>query len=147
MEQLEASAAEERAPSPDDIRLWDLVVAAVAPLIPEGEVFEDERSRTFDDGEGLQLTMYPGEISISTPYWFGGEQAAEVVDRLRAVAAAIEDATGLAAYDPQADAAFLETGADEAVGTFDRVHDYMAEQLGVQRTDPPRRNRWAFWRR
>ncbi len=147
MEDLEASAAEQRLPSPEDREVWDRVVTAVAPFVPEGQVFDQERSRTFDDGVGLQLSMYPGEISINTPYWFEGEQAEQVVERLKAVAAAVEDATGLVAYDPQADAPFLDSGADDAPATFDRLHDFMTSELGVQ-TDPrPGRPWWAFWRR
>ena len=147
MEQLEAAAAEQAAPTPEDRELWGRIVAAVAPIVPEGEVFEHERSRTFDDGVGLQLSMYPGEISINTPYWFEGEQAEKVVDRLKAVAAAVEEATGLVTYDPQSDGAFLESGAAEAPATFDRIHDFMENELGVQPASTAKRPWWAFWRR
>lgn len=147
MERLEEAAAEQAAPTPEDRELWDRVVAAVAPIVPEGEVFKHERSQTFDDGVGLQLSMYPGEISINTPYWFDGEEAENVVDRLRAVAAAVEEATGLVTYDPQSGGAFLESGAAEAPATFDRIHAFMANELGAQPVTNTKRPRWMFWRR
>ena len=58
----------------------------------------------------MQLTMHPGEISLTTPYWFEGNEAERVVEKLRQVSAAVEGATGLVAYDPQADAPFLSEG-------------------------------------
>lgn len=147
MEQLEEAAAEQAAPTTKDRELWDRIVAAVAPITPEGEVFEHERSRTFDDGLGLQLSMYPGEISINTPYWFEGEQAEKVVDRLKSVAAAVEEATGLVAYDPQSDGVFLESGAADAPAMFDRIRDFMTNEIGVQQPSTPKRSWWAFWRK
>ncbi|NND02279.1 MAG: hypothetical protein HKN91_05780, partial [Acidimicrobiia bacterium] len=85
-------------------------------------------------------------VSIDIPYWFEGEQAQQVVDRLQAIAEAIEAATGLVAYDPQADAAFLQGGANEAPGTFDRINNFIAEEL-AERPEIRPTPRWAFWRR
>ena len=147
MDQLEAASAEQRSPTDEEIELWDRLVAAVRPVVPEGEVFEDERSRVFDDGVGLQINMFPGEISINTPYWFDREQAEPVVQRLRAVARAIEGATGLVAYDPQAEAAFLDSGAESAVATFDKVHAFLETKLGTPEPEAERPSRWRFWRR
>ena len=65
MEQLEAAAAEQAAPSPEDRELWDRIVAAVAPIVPEGEVFEHERSRTFDDGVGFDGSSIRGWQAIN----------------------------------------------------------------------------------
>lgn len=147
MDQLKSDAAVERAPTDHDRELWDRIVAAVVVLVPEGEVFDNGRSRTFDDGKALQLSMYPGEVSLTTPYWFEGDEAERIVERLRSIAAAIEDATGLIAYDPQAGAAFLESGANQAAETFDRVRGYMAEHLDVSAERPSSHSRWRFWRR
>ena len=147
MQRLEEAAAEQREPTSADRSLWDEVTQAVLTVLPEAEVLEADRSRQVDDGAVVLLSMFPGEISINTPYWFEGEQAEKAVDRLKAVAAAIEEATGLVAYDPQSDGAFLESGAAEAPATFDRIHDFMANELGVQPASTARRPWWAFWRR
>ena len=66
---------------------------------------------------------------------------------MKVVAAAVEEASGLVAYDPQADAAFLESGAAAAPATFDRVHDFMENELGARPDPSPPRPWWAFWRR
>ncbi len=47
------------------------------------------------------MECYLGRWSVSVPYWPSGEEAAELETHLRAVAAIVEGATGLTAYDPQ----------------------------------------------
>ncbi len=147
MQRLEEAAAEQRLPTSADRALWDEVTQAVLAVLPEAEVSNADRCRQVDDGGVVLLSMFPGEISINTPYWFEGEQAKQAVDRLKTVAEAIEEATGLVAYDPQSDSAFLGGGADTAPATFDRIRDFMANELGVEPVAAPKRPRWAFWRR
>lgn len=147
MSQLEAAAAEDRELSAHDAALWGRIVEAVSPLVPDAEVVEGERSCTFDDGVAMQLHLFPGEISINSPYSFSGEAAKEVVSQLRAVAGAIEQATGLVAYDPQADAGFLDSGCEQAAATFDRMSGFLADETEPEPAAQPRPSRWAFWKR
>jgi len=144
MDDIEQAAAEERQLTSEDVELWGRSVGAVTAVVPDADVVEGDRYRQLDDGTGMQLTMYSGELSINTPYWFEGGDAERVVEKLRQVASAVERVTGLVAYDPQADAAFLEGGSSSAAATFDRVGVAMREHLGAER---PTRRRWAFWRR
>lgn len=147
MDEIERVAAEERELTDADLALWARIAEAVTNVAPDVEQFSGDRHRQLDDGVGMQLTMYPGEITINTPYWFEGEAAGQVVEKLRRVVGAVEAATGLVAYDPQADAAFLDEGSASAVGTFDQVADRMGEQLGTRGATQRQKRRWSFWRR
>ncbi|MEZ5281279.1 MAG: hypothetical protein R2770_12500 [Acidimicrobiales bacterium] len=147
MDGLEAAAAEDRDPTAEDLELWDRIAAAVLPVVPEAELFEQDRSRLLDDGNAVQLHMAPGEISLNTPYWFEGEQAKQVIETLRTVAMAIENATGLVAYDPQADMAFLDGGAEAASQSFDQAHHFIRDELGARPPDSSKRPWWALWKR
>jgi hypothetical protein len=66
-----------------------------------------------------------GELSLSVPYWYDGEQAERIVPLLRDVVTRVEQVTGLTAYDPQADAAFLDAGSRSTAQVFDQVHHAM----------------------
>ena len=71
-----------------------------------------------------------------------------MTETLKAVARAVEEATGLVAFDPQADAPFLDGGDATAASTLQDVRDSLARR-GI-RTDgavPPPQPKQAFWRR
>lgn len=105
-----------------DIAHWNSVRAHVSPLLPAAEEFAAESHRQLsEDTTGIRISLSPGELSLSAPYWHSGSEAEALVERLRAIVASIQDATGLAAYDPQADAAFLDTGHRTAAATLDQV--------------------------
>ena len=122
MDRLEESASDERELDAQERARWDAILDQVRPLLPDAEEFSGESHRELsDDGSGMQLTLSPGELSLTIPYWYSGPDAQVMVDRLRSVAVAIENATGLTAYDPQADAAFLAAGYSVAATSFDQV--------------------------
>ena len=122
MERLEEAAEEERALDDDELARWQAVRGSVQPLLAGAEEFSGESFRELShDATGIQLRLSPGELSLTVPYWYSGPDAQELVARLRSVAAAVEHATGLTAYDPQADAPFLGAGEDTAAATFDQV--------------------------
>jgi hypothetical protein len=73
---------------------------------------------------GLSLGFGPGELSLSVPYWTQGEEAQETMALVRRIAAAVEQATGLTAYDPQTDGPLLAGDVDESVAVFDRTADF-----------------------
>src|SRR5690606_12703614 len=121
------------------------VVEAVTAVLPDAKEASGPRFRQLD-GDPLQLTLSPGELSLTTPYWFEGPEAAAMVDQLRRVATAVEQATGLTAYDPQAGRAFLADGDREAAATFDRAAETLRQVVAERGTSRPT-PRWAFWRR
>ena len=111
MNRLEVATADESQLVDTDLRQWQTVLERVRPLLPNGQVFEGERHRQLsDDATGIQLSLSPGELSLTVPYWYDGPDAQQMVSRLRDLANAVEPATGLTAYDPQADAPFINAG-------------------------------------
>ena len=147
MDRIEEASGDDRELTSEELELWARIVDAVSSVIADVEQFEGDRYRQLDDGVGMQLTMFPGELSINSPYWFEGDEAERVVEKLRQVSLAVEGVTGLVAYDPQAEAAFLADGSSTAAATFDRVGAAMREHLSVDESTPPARPWWAFWRR
>ena len=93
-------------------------------------IFQADAHRELsDDATGVQVSLFHGELSLTVPYWYNGPDAQRLVALMRRVVLAIEEATGLTAYDPQADAP--SSGAEMRRGwDFDRVHDAL-----VSRTD------------
>jgi hypothetical protein len=122
MDRLEEAAAVPAGLDEEDLAQWEAVWAVVGPLLPGAEEFTGDGRRELSDvGSGMQLALSHGELSLAIPYWYSGPEAQAMVERLRAVAAAVERATNLTAYDPQADAPFLGEGEQTAVATFDQI--------------------------
>ncbi len=110
-----------------DLELWARLELRLREVLPALELFEGERNRELsDDASGIQVSLFPGELSLTVPYWYSGPDAERLVGVLRRVASIIENESGLIAYDPQAEAPFLEAGVDTAVASFDMVHDSFA---------------------
>jgi hypothetical protein len=83
--------------------------------------------------------MDAGGVSLTVPYWHSGPDAERIVALLQHVVTIIEGATGLVAYDLQAEAPFLRADPAAAASIFDLVRRSFAETLPEAR--PPR------WRR
>lgn len=124
---------------------WERIEAGFVAALPKAETCEDDSVREISDlDSGMQLSMHPGEIALSVPYWHTGDDAAEITDLMRCVVELVERETGLVAYDPQADGPFLAEGIDSAPTTMTDVHDRMAAHLRDDATAPERR---SWWRR
>jgi hypothetical protein len=122
MERLEEAAADPAPLDDTDLARWDAVRGRVRPLLPRAEEFTGESHLELSDADsGIQLSLSHRELALTTPYWYSGTDAQAMVDRLRSVAIAVETATGLTAYDPQADAAFVSDGDATAAAAFDQV--------------------------
>jgi hypothetical protein len=121
---LEENAETEGSLTDADLALWVRLEVALRDVLPASDSFHGDRSRELtDEATGIQVSLYPGELSLSVPYWYSGPDAEDLIDLLRRIAGLIEDATGLTAYDPQAEAPFLGAGAATAAGSFDMVHN------------------------
>jgi hypothetical protein len=126
---LEDSANDERPLAEADLALWRRLEAKVREVLPASEVFEGQRNRELsDEGSGIQVSFFPGELSLTVPYWHSGPEAERLIDILRRVASILEEESGLTAYDPQAEAPFLEGGAAAAATSFDMVHESLHER-------------------
>ena len=133
----------------EEERIWHAVEAAVKSVVPDAELFVGENHRELsDEATGLQLSLFPGELSLSVPYWYEGPEAERMTETLRRLARVVEEATGLVAFDPQANEPFLGGGDTTAAKTFQDVHDTFVErgiQPGQAVAPPPTKR--PFWRR
>ncbi len=124
---LEVNAGAEAPLALEDLDLWQRLVPRLREVLPAAEVFDGERNRELtDEASGIHVSLFPGELSLSVPYWYSGPDAERLVGVLRRVASVIENESGRTAYDPQSEAPFLETGIDTAAANFDMVHDSFA---------------------
>jgi hypothetical protein len=138
MEALEAAAEEERPLDDASLATWDRIKAAVTGTLPDATEHVGERHREVsDEATGIQLSMFTGELSLTLQYWYSGPDAERVVGLLREVVAAVEGATGLTAYDPQADAPFLGGGEHSAASTLDRTRRAVADVISRDADNPP----------
>ncbi len=144
---LAALAVAEPPVTSADRERWSQVERRLSHVVPGLDGYDGDRFRELtDEATGLQVFFSPGDITLSVPYWYEGDDADRVMDLLRRVARAIEEETGLTAYDPQDDRAFL---APE--GGPERVLDDVSQktrQLGSEpiAPAPPRQRSW-FQRR
>ncbi|MEO6714343.1 MAG: hypothetical protein ABIM89_13055 [Mycobacteriales bacterium] len=106
---------------------------------------QGDRSREItDEATGIQVSFYPGELSLTVPYRNRGPDAEELIDLLRRIAGIIEDTSGLTVYDPQSEAPFLGAGVAAAAGHFDMVHESFGDRGVIQGrgTLPTPKPRW-----
>ncbi|MCF2527837.1 hypothetical protein [Yinghuangia soli] len=108
---------------------WDDVVRGVGELLGGVEVSAGPPSWCMGHRKtGIEVSCLAGEWSMSVPFWTSGDAALGVVDRLKAIAAVVEAATGLSAYDPQTGELLLGVEDSAAAGVFDRVAESFAER-------------------
>lgn len=139
MEALEAAAEEDRILSEGELTSWGRVESRLRAILPNAELFVGEQSRELSDDEtGIQLSQYGAEISLTVPYWYDGESADRIVERLVSICGAVEEETGLVGYDPQADEPFLSGGSFSATASFDNVRDaFEGEGVSLGRPAEP----------
>lgn len=148
MEALEEAAGQELQFSAADEVVWQRIRSEVEDELPGAEEFSGESHRELSyEPIGLQLSMSVGEISVSVAYWSDGEEALRTVEKLRRIAALVESATGLVAYDPQAGGPFLDGQPSAATSAFDKARVVLDEpQASGPPSEAPKR-RWSPFRR
>jgi hypothetical protein len=127
---LEESAAEQASLDEADLARWDSVRARLAALLPDAKTFQGGAHRELSDHvTGIQVSPFHGGLGLGVPYWYSGSEAHAMIALLREVVLAIEEETGLTAYDPQAAGEpFIGGGDAAAAQTFDRARDVLASQ-------------------
>lgn len=133
-------AGDERAdepPTPEQRRETERLVAAVLDHDLEGERFDDDDVIELDY-DPIQISFFAGEVGLSMPYWFEGEEAEAMTARLFGFADVLIR-EGLTVWDPQADAV-VEGGAASRAS---RVVGDTTAMLRGRRSAP----RWQFWKR
>lgn len=116
MTQLLTTAAEHpnSALSADQRSEWDRVIERLTAVLPDAELHTGEDQCLLADAEsGIRLMQNPIELALSVPAWHtldtggGGGTGSEAHNVLQRVAAAVENVTGLVAYDMQTRAPFV----------------------------------------
>ena len=125
---LEAAEQDESATAPDP-EVWARILAGARQFLGVVSVFEgDENFELTHEATGIQVSYFGGEASVTAPYWYQGEAARDVVDKIYRLGAVVQTETGLPGYDPQLDLS-LSDGAerpDLAVSCFDQVSSAFA---------------------
>ncbi|WP_433060757.1 hypothetical protein [Dactylosporangium sp. CS-033363] len=123
--------------TPPDAVAWAAIADAARRILGEVEVqggrasFELEHEPT-----GIELALYGRYASLTVPFWYKGEDAAQVVRALYALALAVERHTGLTGYDPQVESPVAEADAERAVAVFDDVAaDFAARGISSPSND------------
>ena len=100
-----------------------------------------------DDGNGIQITLFPGSAAITVPYWHTGRAAEAVFREMWQYATIIEREAGYSTYDPQL-GHVLDLAADfsSALRLYSHTLTAVSENLAVSRPKP-RHKWWQFWRR
>jgi hypothetical protein len=130
-------ALEEQGDGPEALtcpKNWDQVVSGVREILGEVSIFENPPAWQIDHEQtAIGVSCLSGEWSISVPYWSEGDAAKRITGYLHAIAGVVHAATGLEAYDPQADEAVTsgEWTAEQAASVFDEV----AETFGRRAAD------------
>jgi hypothetical protein len=108
--------------TPPDAGAWAAIADAARRILGEIEVgggrsaFELEHEPT-----GIELAVYGGYASLTVPFWYKGDDAAQVVRALYDLASVVERHTGLTGYDPQVESPVAEAAPERAVAVFDDV--------------------------
>jgi hypothetical protein len=114
----------------------------------------DEVKKTFDHIElntpegdlATQITIFDNNVSITVPYWYSGDKATEVFNKISDYAKVIRRTAGYFVYDPQTDKVF--DPLTENIFGFD-VYESMTDQVAKMRTAQTqkvdKKPWWKFW--
>lgn len=103
--------------SPDMMRQIFERLRAIGPDVTRTEDgFQDEEL-------SIDISCWVDEAAIAAPYWYTGEAARRVMERMLAYAAVVEEVTGLQGFDPQLELDLSQAAQhlDDVVEAFDAV--------------------------
>lgn len=93
-----------------------------------------------------QITIFDNNVSIIVPYWYSGDKAREVFNKISEYAKIIRQTAGYFVYDPQIDKVF--DPLSENIFGLD-VYQNMTDQVEKMRTEQTNKidNKpwWKFW--
>ena len=95
-----------------------------------------------DGSNGIQITLFDDEASVTVPYWHEGAAARQVFEEIWSYLQIIEREGGFFTYDQQIGRVLdLERDFESSLGCYDRASRDIAEEFQVQRKKPW----WQFW--
>jgi len=65
----------------------------------------------YDSDDGIEVSLDSDQATISVPYWYEGEQAEAVMERIQRYAAVLTEVGGYTVWDPQTEEVVTGPGA------------------------------------
>jgi hypothetical protein len=93
---------------------------------------------------GIQITLFDDEASVTVPYWHGGDKAADTFREIWSYLEIISREAGYQIYDPQLDR-ILEpsAGFGDSLSSYCGVMERINETLPA--SDAEKKPWWKFW--
>lgn len=102
-----------------------------------------ELNGPLEESNGIQITLFDDEASVTVPYWHEGAAARRVFEEIWSYLEIIEREGGFFTYDPQIDRVLdLRRDFEASLGCYAGASDAIAEQF------PPKQKKpwWQFWK-
>lgn len=110
------------------------------------EAFDHIELNTPEGDLATQITIFDNNVSITVPYWYSGDKATKVFNKISDYAKIIRQTAGYFVYDPQADEVF--DPLTENIFGLD-VYESMTEQVDKMRVEQTQKADkkpwWKFW--
>ena len=95
-----------------------------------------------EGSNGIQITLFDDEASVTVPYWHQGAAARQVFEEIWSYLEIIEREGGFFTYDPQIERVLdLQKDFEASLSCYDRVSRDLAEEFAV----PQKKPWWRFW--
>lgn len=127
---LEAAEEDDSDGSPS-AEAWARLLAAARQVLGDVAVFEGaDNYELTHEPTGIQVSYYAQEAGITVPYWYQGEDARAILEKIYQLGEAVQAETGLPGYDPQLELPLSDAAAqpDQAVKCFDQVAASFAQR-------------------
>ena len=97
-----------------------------------------------DDSNGIQITLFDDEATVTVPFWHDEEAADEIFREIWSYLEIISREAGYLIYDPQTDRILDPSkGIDDALSRYSGVMQQLDETLSPSRRDE--KPWWKFW--
>lgn len=110
------------------------------------EQFDHIELNTPEGDLATQITIFDASVSITVPYWYSGDKANEVFDKISQYTKIIRKTAGYFVYDPQTEKVY-----DPMVDSFSGLSIYTSmtgevEKLKAEKTESiSKKPWWKFW--
>ena len=110
------------------------------------DTFDHIELNTPEGDLATQITIFENNVTITVPYWYSGDKAIEVFNKISEYAKVIRQTVGYYVYDPQTDKVF--DPLTEKIFELD-IYESMTNQVEIMRTEQIQKSVkkpwWKFW--
>ena len=137
----EALTDDESPPTEAERIAMERAAAALLALDPGAERLDDEGWIEITSGT-IQIMLSPREAGITVPYWYEGEEADAVLERMFAYARVLAGELGYTVWDPQNDT-IVDPAAPDRAAASERYDEGVAMTQDIARGTG--RPWWKIW--